>query len=291
MQNVLLSLFGGIPLGATYALIALGMVLIYRTTGTFNLAHGQFMAVAAFVLADWQRNHAGPFLLGLVVAIGVAAAVAAVFYKLVLSRTVGQPLWSAFVATLVIGVGLDSILSIIFTRSGYAITVPGMPGSTLDLFGVKVAASSVVVAGVGIVLSLLFIGVLRFTRLGVQVRAAGQDALLASQGGIRVRHMYVGAWVIGGVLAAIAGILYGSTAVVDSSLSGLGLVAVPAVVLGGLDSFEGAVVGGLLIGVVQGFITVYLGGQWVNPVTYTLLLGMLLLLPRGLFGTQEVLKV
>jgi branched-chain amino acid transport system permease protein len=291
MQNILLALFGGIPLGATYALIALGMVLIYRTTGTFNLAHGQFMAIAAFVLADWERDDAGPFLVGLVVAIAVAAAIAGLFYKLVLSRTVGQPHWVAFVATLVIGVGLDSLLSIVFPKSGYTINIPGMPRSTLDIFGVKIAASSVVVAAVGIVLSLLFIGVLRFTRLGIQVRAAGQDSLLASQGGIRVRHFYLGAWVIGGVLAAIAGILYGSTAVVDSSLSGLGLIAVPALVLGGLDSFEGAVVGGLVIGVVQGFITVYLGGQWVNPVTYTVLLGLLLVLPRGLFGTQEVLKV
>jgi len=125
----------------------------------------------------------------------------------------------------------------------------------------------------------------------VVVRAAGQDSVLASQGGIHVRRMYIGAWVIGGVLAAIAGILYGSTSIVDSSMSGLGLIAIPALVLGGLDSFEGAVAGGLIVGIVQGFITVYLGGQWVNPVTYTLLLVVLLVLPRGLFGTQEVLKV
>lgn len=291
MQDILLAIFGGFPLGATYALIALGMVLIYRTTGTFNLAHGQFMAIAAFVLADWQKRHAGNFFLGLVVALAVAAVIAALFYKLVLARTVGQPHWIAFVATLVIGVGLDSVMSIVFSQPPYTVTAPGMPKSNIDVLGVKIAASSLVVAGIGIVLSLLFIGVLRFTRLGVQVRAAGQDSLLASQGGIRVRHMYLGAWIIGGVMAGVAGILYGSTAVVDSSLSGLGLIAVPALVLGGLDSFEGAVVGGLLIGIVQGFITVYLGGEWVNPVTYTLLLALLLVVPRGLFGTQEVLKV
>jgi branched-chain amino acid transport system permease protein len=291
MQDVLLAVFGGIPLGATYVLIALGMVLIYRTTGTFNLAHGQFMALAAFILADWQSRHAGPFVVGLIVSIAAAGLIAALFSRLVLARTVGQPHWIAFVATLVIGIGLDALMSILFPQSGYTITVPGMPGSTLSIFGVKIAASSVVVAAAGIVLAALFIAVLRFTRLGIQVRAAGQDSVLASQGGIHVRRMYIGAWVIGGVLAAIAGILYGSTSIVDSSMSGLGLIAIPAMVLGGLDSFEGAVAGGLIVGIVQGFITVYLGGQWVNPLTYTLLLVVLLVLPRGLFGTQEVLKV
>lgn len=291
MDNVLLAVFGGIPLGATCALIALGMVLLYRTTGTFNLAHGQFMLLAAFVLADWQRRDAGPFLLGLAVALAVAGVTAALFYILVLSRTVGQPHWIAFVATLVMGIGLDALMSIFYSQPGYTISVPHLPDSTLSILGVKIATSSAVVAGVGIGLAVLFIALLRFTRLGIQVRAAGQDSLLASQGGIHVRRIYVGAWVIAGVLAAVAGVLYGSSAIVDSSMSGLGLIAVPAMVLGGLDSFEGAVVGGLLIGIVQGFITVYLGGEWVNPATYTLLLVLLLAVPTGLFGTREVLKV
>jgi branched-chain amino acid transport system permease protein len=291
VNNFLLAVFGGIPLGATYALIALGMVLIYRTTGTFNLAHGQFMSLAAFTLASWEMNDYGPFLVGLVVSLGVAGLVAALLYLIVLRHTVGQPHWVAFVATLIVGVGLDAAMSVFFDKPGYTLTIPGMPDGVATIFGVKVGQSALVVAAIGVLLSVLFIVVLRFTRLGVQVRAAGQDPVLASQGGIQVRRVYVGAWVIGGILAAVAGILYGSQAIVDSSMSGIALIAIPALVLGGLDSFEGAVVGGLGMGIVQGFITIYLGGEYVNVVTYSLLLVLLLVLPRGLFGTQEVLKI
>jgi len=291
VNNVLLAIFGGLPLGATYSLIALGMVLIYRTTGTFNLAHGQFMLLGAFVLANWQLRRPGSFVLGLALALIAAGVLSALLYVLILSRTVGQPHWVAFVATLVLGVGLDAAMSLIFDQPSYNISIPAMPDGVVDLFGVKIGWSSLVVGAIGILLSVLFILILRFSRLGVQVRAAGQDPVLASQGGIQVRRVYVGAWVIGGVLAAIAGVLYGSSTIVDGSMSGMALVAVPAMVLGGLDSFEGAIVGGLAIGVVQGFITVYLGGEYVNVVTYSILLVLLLALPQGLFGTQEVLKV
>jgi branched-chain amino acid transport system permease protein len=291
VNDLLLAVFGGIPLGATYALIALGMVLIYRTTGTFNLAHGQFMLLAAYTLASWELNDYGPFVVGLVAALALAGLVAALLYVVVLRHTVGQPHWVAFVTTLIVGVGMDAAMTVIFDKPGYTLHIPGMPEGVMSIHGVHVGQASLVVAAAGVVLSLLFIAVLRFTRLGVQVRAAGQDPVLASQGGIHVRRIYVGAWVIGGVLAAVAGILYGSQAIVDTSLSGIALIAIPALVLGGLDSFEGAVVGGLAIGIVQGFITVYIGGQYVNVVTYALLLALLLVLPRGLFGTEEVLKV
>src|ERR1700754_5257428 len=119
MNNVLLAIFGGLPLGATYALIALGMVLIYRTTGTFNLAHGQFMLLAAYTLAAWEMNDYGPFIVGLVVAFALAGLVAALLYVVVLRHTVGQPHWVAFVATLIIGVGLDAAMTVVWDKPGY----------------------------------------------------------------------------------------------------------------------------------------------------------------------------
>ncbi|MER7007558.1 branched-chain amino acid ABC transporter permease [Dactylosporangium sp. NPDC000555] len=291
MDNVLLAVFGGLPLGATYALIALGLVLVYRTTGTFNLAHGQLMLLGAFVLASWQQHSRGPFVLGLLIGLAVAGIVAVVLYVLVLKRTVGQPHWVAFVATLVLGQLLDAAMSLYFSAPSYVVSIPGMPKGAVAIFGVRVGQSELIIAGIGVLLALVFIAALRYTRLGIQVRAAGQDPVLASQGGIQVRSLYVGSWVVAGILAALAGVLYGSTTVVDSSMSGVALIAIPAMVLGGLDSFEGAVVGGLIVGVIQGFITVYIGGQYVNAATYSFLLVLLLVLPRGLFGTKEVVKI
>jgi branched-chain amino acid transport system permease protein len=291
MREVVVSIFGGAALGSTFALIALGLVLVFRTTGIFNLAHGQLMLVAAYVLADWEQHDRGPFIPGLIIGLAAAAAVAGIFYLVVLRWTLGLPHWIPFVATLVIGNMLDALLAIKYGDAEYAVILPGMPTGTVRILGVPVSSASLITAAIGIALAIIVIAVLRTTRLGTQVRAVGQDPLLASQGGIPVRRFYIGAWTAAGLLAGVAGVLYANTTTVDSSLSGVALLAVPAMVLGGLDSFEGAVIGGILVGIMQGFVTTYLGGQYIDLITYGLLLAVLLVYPRGLFGTANVVKV
>jgi branched-chain amino acid transport system permease protein len=275
----------------TYSLIALALVLVYRTTGIFNLAHGQMMLIAAYLLADWGSHPGKSFAGGLTIAVVSTALLAAIFYLGILRWTVGLPHWIAFVATLVLGNAIDAALELIYGGGEYQVVIAGMPKGAVDILGVHIGSAQLIIAGVGFALTAVVILVLRLSKVGVIVRAAGQDAVLASQGGINVRRVYLIAWIIAGVLAAVAGILYGSTTLVDSSMSQIALTALPAMVLGGLDSFEGALVGGILIGVIQGFITIYWGSQFVDVVTYAVLLVVLLLRPQGLFGTREIVKI
>jgi branched-chain amino acid transport system permease protein len=291
MNQFVVSVFGGLTLGATYSLITLGLVLIFRTTGVFNVAHGQLMLLAAYVVADWEGSHHGSFWPGLLLGLAVTAAVAVLFYLLVLRWTVGLPHWIPFIATLVISQVMDAALAVRFGGSEYFVTLPHMPQGSFDILGGRVGKAAVITAAIGIALALIMIVGLRKTRLGTQVRAVGQDPVLASQGGIHVRRLYIAAWAVAGVLAAVAGVLYASTTLVNASLPDIALVAVPAMVLGGLDSFEGAVVGGLAIGIAQGFIVTYVGSQDVDVLTYSLLLLVLLVYPRGLFGSADVVKV
>jgi branched-chain amino acid transport system permease protein len=133
--------------------------------------------------------------------------------------------------------------------------------------------------------------VVRFTSLGRRIRAAGQSPLLASQGGINVRRLYLGSWAIASVLAGIAGIAYGTTNIVGTGLVGVALSAFPAILIGGLDSVEGAIVGGLLVGVFQGFVATYLDPKLLDVLTYSLLLVIMLFLPQGMFGTKSIARV
>jgi branched-chain amino acid transport system permease protein len=133
--------------------------------------------------------------------------------------------------------------------------------------------------------------VLQTTRPGRQVRVAGQDPVLASQSGINVRVIHMLSWAGAAALAGIAGIAYGSSNVIDTSMVQLGLSAFPAIVIGGMDSIVGAIVGGVIVGIVQGFVATYLNPSLENVFTYTLLLLVMLVVPEGIFGTRRAVRV
>jgi branched-chain amino acid transport system permease protein len=157
--------------------------------------------------------------------------------------------------------------------------------------GARFSATTLTLTAFTLVLAALVASWLRFTNNGRRLRAAGQDPILASQGGINVRSYYTWSWALSAILAGIAGVVYGMTNVVDSSLVNVALVAFPAIIIGGLDSIEGAVIGGLMIGIFQGFVATYLGSQLLDVLTYALLLVVMLTFPRGLFGTKQVMRV
>jgi branched-chain amino acid transport system permease protein len=288
---VIVSLVSGVSLGGTFALIALGLVFAFRATGTFNFAHGELMLLAAFLVGKWQATHFGSFGVDFLLSVVVTAAVAAAFYLVVLRRTVGLPHWMGLIATLGLASCLDGLLAAVFGSNQYNIAFPGLPTGTVRILDARVSSTSLTVAGGTLLLALLLTVAVRFTRVGIQIRAAGQDALLASQGGINIRTVYTCSWALAGLLAALAGVTYGSTNIVNSDLENVALLAFPAMLLGGLDSIEGAVVGGLIIGVTQGFVATFWGGQYVDVVTYTALLVVLLVRPSGLFGTKQAARV
>jgi branched-chain amino acid transport system permease protein len=291
MDRLVVSVIGGASLGGVYALIGLGLVLVFRATATLNFAHGEFMLLPAFLVGWWQASHPTNIGPGFVIAGVVAALIGTFFYLTVMRRATGLPPFISFVATLGLASILDGVMGIIFGVNSYTIRIPGLPHGVVDILGARFSTGSLALTCFTLVLAGAVAAVMRFTTLGTRIRAAGQDAVLASQGGIQVRRLYTGSWAAAGVLAAVAGLAYGTSNIVDTSMTSLALAAFPAVLLGGLDSFEGAVAGGLLVGVVQGFTATYLGGTYLDLVTYSLLLGVLLLFPYGLLGSRRVERV
>jgi branched-chain amino acid transport system permease protein len=292
MSNFVVSIIGGASLGGVYALISLGLVLGYRATGTFNFAHGQFMYLPAIMVATWQAQESSlPFWVALPIALATVAVVGILFYLLVLRRMVGMPHFMGVIATLALAAIIDGVLSIKFGTGDARIEVPGLPTGSVEVLGSRFSAASLVLTAFTLVLAATVAAVLRFSRLGTRVRAAGQDPVLASQGGINVRSIYMGSWAVSAALAGVAGVALGATTLVSPSMTAIALAAFPAILLGGLDSIEGALVGGILIGIFQGFVATYWGGAVIDAASYTVLLLVLLVRPQGLFGTVRVERV
>jgi branched-chain amino acid transport system permease protein len=291
MDRVVASVAGGGALGGTYALVALGIVLAFRATGTFNFAHGQFMLFPAFLVGAWQAQHRASLAVSILVGLLVTSGVGLAFYLVVLQRTVGMLHFMGVIATFGLAAVLDGVMLIVFGSPQFNIDFPGLPHGVVYLLGTRVSAASLVITAFTLLLSALVAGGLRFTPLGIRIRAAGQDAILASQGGLNVRVIYMGSWALAACLAGIAGIAFGTTNLVNTSLVDVALAAFPAILIGGLDSIEGAVIGGLSVGIAQGFIATFLGPQYLDVLTYALLLVVMLAFPTGLLGTRSVTRV
>jgi branched-chain amino acid transport system permease protein len=291
VPDFIAAIVGGLALGAIYSLVTLGIVLVFRATDTFNFAHGSFMLITALIAAKLQMETSLSFPIIALLSLTIAGALGALLFQFVLRYTVGRPPFVPVIATLGVAAAADGLIGILFPQTQYGIDIPGLStGSTTILgatFGTATLQISVFAVGLAGALVLLF----RYTTLGVRVRTGGQDALLASQGGINIHWVYLGSWALACILAGIAGIAYGSVNAVNSGIVDLALLAFPAALLGGLDSISGSLVGGFGIGIIQGFVASYLGGEYVTVATYSVLLGVMLLMPHGVMGTHTVRRV
>ena len=291
MDLFAVSVVGGLSLGATYALVTLGLVLAFRATDVLNFSHGQFMLLAAYMIAVGQAETDLPFPILAIGAIVVTGLAGVFLYRTILRRLIGLPHFIPVIATLGFASIADGVLSLVFGTQYNVVDIPGLPTGFFDLFGARFSVEPIITAVIGYAIALAVAGVLFFSDLGLRVRAAGQAPLLAAQGGIKVNRIYYGSWAVAAGLAGIAGISYANSSLATPAMTEVALLAFPAMLLGGMDSIGGALIGGAIIGLLQGFVATYLGGEFVNVVTYMVLIAVMLLLPEGIFGTRKVSRV
>jgi branched-chain amino acid transport system permease protein len=289
MSELTAAIIGGLSLGAVYSLVTLGIVIIFRATETFNFAHGSFMLLAALILGRLQSHSGLPFEVLALISLAIVGALGAMLFRFVLRSTIGRPHFVAVIATLGFAAVADGV--IVFPETQYTITIPGLSNGSTRIFGATFSVASLEISAFAVILTVALVLVFRFTSLGVRMRAAGQNSLLASQGGINVHRVYIGSWALACVLAGVAGIAYGSVNSVNQGIESLALLAFPAALLGGLDSIPGSLIGGFGIGLIGGFVAAYIGGEYVTVVTYLVLLVVMLFLPHGIAGTRSVRRV
>lgn len=298
MTELLQLCFAGLALGARYALVALGFVVIFKATGVINFAQGGFVLVGAYMTYNASRTWDVPFYLAIVVAMAAGALLGAVIERLILRRMVGQPTFAVIMITIGLLFVLDQAVTTIWGFDALDLGDPwaGENVNAGDLvFAVKdlwtIGLTAVVLAG--------FFVFFRYSRLGVAMRATALDPEAALAQGIGARQIYVLSWAISGVVAALAGVTLASGSIqLDPSIGFIALAAFPAMILGGLDSPGGAVLGGVVIGIVQVLTAGYqpdwfpwLGDGFDQVMPYLVMILILLVRPYGFFGTKEVWRV
>lgn len=295
MTDFLQLVFAGLALGARYALVALGFVVIYRATGVINFAQGGLVALGAYLAYQVAGEWGGPFVLAILGAAGVCALLGVLIEVLLLRRLVGQPAYAVVLAT----IGLLFIIEqAIPTVWGYSAKELGDPWGieTVNPGDLSLAVRdlwTLVIAGAALAAFFLFF---RRSRYGLAMRVVALDQEAALAQGISVRRVVALSWAISGFVAALAGVtLAAGPSALNPTISFIALAAFPAMILGGLDSPTGAIVGGLIIGVTQTLTAGYqpdhaafLGANFHVVMPYVVMVLILLVRPYGLFGTREV---
>ena len=302
-------LFGGLMAGMLYSLIALGFVLIYKASGVFNFAQGAMVLFAALAMArfsQWIPHWLGfeskliGNVLGFIAAMLVMIALAWLIERLVLGRLVNQEGITLLMATLGITYFLDGFGQTLFGSDIYKIDV-GMPKEPLFLFkgvfpgGVLISQEDLVAAGIAAALVAVLALFFQKTATGRALRAVADDHQAAQSIGIPLNHIWVIVWSVAGFAALVAGVIWGSKLGVQFSLAVLALKALPVVILGGLTSVPGAIIGGLIIGLGEKLSEVYIGPMFGGGIeiwfAYVLALVFLLVRPQGLFGEKIIDRV
>ncbi len=276
-------LLNGLASGCIYGLVALGFVLIYKATEMVNFAQGDLMMLGAFVAFAVIEGMGYNYWIAFVVAVLFMAVFGYVLDALILRQVIGQPQFAIVMLTIGLGFMFRAAASMIWGTETRAFETPFTGGVTRvgDLVIANVNVS--IIVGTAILCALLF-GFFRYTRMGVAMQAASQNQLAAYYMGIPVKMIFSLIWAISAAVAAVAGLLLAPVALIDVTMGLLGLKAFAAAVLGGFGSIPGAVIGGLVIGVIEQFSGVYLEEGLKDVAAYIVILLVLFLRPQGLFG-------
>jgi branched-chain amino acid transport system permease protein len=280
----------GLSSGAILALAALGFVLIYKASEVINFAQGQFLLIGAYVV--WALNvDAGlHWALAVAGAIGVAIVLGLVVERLILRPLVGEPTISVIMVTIGLAQVLGALVQIIWGTHPHAF--PGfIPDDTISIAGARVGENrlwAVALVAVALVAFALFF---QRSRHGIAMRAVADDQQAALTMGISVRRTFALAWALAGVSAVVGGMLVANLIGVSGEVSNVGLLVFPVVIVGGLDSVPGAVVGGAIIGLLTAYTGGYVGEGLDQVIPYVALVAILLVKPYGLFGQVRIERV
>lgn len=291
-MDVLQLAVSGLANGCVYGLIALGFVLIYKATEAVNFAQGDFMMLGAYItLGLHNTQFAGlPFWLAVPLAVVLMGALGYLIEMFVLRRMFGQPQIAVVILTIALGFVLRFAAGLIWGHEPVALETP-FAGQYVRFGGLSLGVDGVVIIAVTVILTALLYIFFNRTRVGVAMQAASQNQLAAYYMGIPVKRINSLVWAIAGAVAAIAGVLFASKGTIDPSIGLLGIKAFAAAVIGGFGSLPGALLGGLIIGVIEPFASRYIEPTYAPIMPYLLLFLILVFRPHGILAQVHAKKV
>lgn len=280
----------GLTNGAILALAALGFVLIYKSSDVINFAQGEFLLVGAYVTFAMIAQFGLAWPLGMILTLGIAVALGVVVERLVLRPMIGEPIISVIMVTIGLSSLLRAIVNTIWGTLPRAFP-PFIPTQPVNVLGATVGADRLWAIAIAILLLGIFSVFFRRSRQGIAMRAVADDQQAALSMGISVKWVFAWAWSIAAATATIAGALVANIVGVSGELSAFGLHVFPVVILGGLDSIPGAILGGLVIGLLQTYTGGYIGQGLNQVIPFIVLILILMVKPYGLFGQVRIERV
>jgi branched-chain amino acid transport system permease protein len=287
----------GVVVGSIYALAALGLVLIYKSSRVANFAHGQIIAAGAFITYFLTVTVGIPIYLSFFASMIITFFLAMSVERIFLRRLIGEPIISVIMVTIGLGSIIDGLIYLTpFGTENFSFPT-FLPETSLSFGGISISWTQLV----GVIITFLLIGgfswFFKKSTVGISMRAVSDDQFGAMSVGISVPRVFGLAWATAGLSAAAAGCIIGNiTGLNFDTLHSFGIIVFPVVILGGLDSILGAVVAGIIMGLIQQFASGYLDGNWGlngtgDVMPYIILLIILLFKPHGLFGIHEIERV
>jgi len=299
MEKVLEVLFSGASIGAIYALIALGFVLIFKSTGILNFAQGELCMIGAFICYQFATLLNVPYIIAFLVAIALGALLGSLIDLLFFRRLVGEPVYSTIMVTVGLGSILTCLSGLIWGHDVYALRSPFM-NKTVSAGGMIFSQASLYTIGISILLFALFILFFNRSLLGVALKGTAEDSDTSGLMGINVKKMHMIIWAIGSTVAVVAGVFLAEQSFVQTSMSHTGIKAMSAAILGGMESLPGAIIGGFIVGIVESFAANYFCGLEMagfhfgdikDVVAFAIMIIVLMIRPHGIFGKEEVKRV
>jgi branched-chain amino acid transport system permease protein len=285
----------GFALGMVYALIAIGFVIILKCSQAFNIAQGQFVMIGGYLGFTFLVTFHLPVWASVLAAIAVAVIMGLLIERLTLRPLVGQPALAIIMMTIALGTILDGLATLIW--GGEYKTYHGvLPTLSLRIGGISVPSETLIGVIVAIVVVAILMIIFRYTKSGLAMMATAEDEQVVQSAGIRVTTVYALSWVIACVTGVISGILLGGVSGVMVPMSEVGLKAFAVVLLGGIDSIEGAIIAGIILGVLENIAAGYLdplvpGGGVANVFPFIVMIIVLIFRPYGLFGLRRIERI
>jgi branched-chain amino acid transport system permease protein len=293
MNFLLQIIFSGIAIGGVYALVGLGLVLIFKSTGVLNIAQGAVVMLMSFITYTFSVQLGLPFYIAILLSIIFAMVLGFAIERLCLRPMVGQPLFSTIMMTIGIMLIVQSIPVMIWGTS-MRMYPKYLPQGSYKILGVLISPDHLWGFVISICLYIAFLLYFRYTRTGIVMRAVADDQQAAQSMGVNISKISGIAWAFSCMVATIGGIILATITSIGIFLSPIGLKAWPAVIIGGLDSIPGALIGGIIVGVLEGLSGGYLEGVFMgikDVAPFFILLIILLLKPYGLFGLERIERI
>jgi branched-chain amino acid transport system permease protein len=284
----------GASIGLMYSLIALGFVLVYKATDAINFAQGEFVMLAGLIVVVALGFDRVPLIAAVAVVLAAMIGFGFGLERVVLRPLLGRPVVAVIMATIGLAAILRGLGPVIFGKEVRSISLP-IGDDPIAIGPATLPPIQVLGAVVAIVFFVAFSWFFKKSRMGVAMRAVADNQQVAQAMGIDVERYFALAWAMAGIVSALGGIVWGAMLGVDVQLALVGLKVFPVVILGGLDSIGGALVGGLIIGIVEslaaGYLDPYVGGGTKDFAPYVLMILMLMVRPYGIFGRRQIERV